>query len=416
MGKMMNIAIVGPEGSGKTVMLAGLGALYIRPDSEGYYLEPLDRTTYAYVSGLVHEMRNGHWPMATEVDERKPLTWKLCRRDGLSGGEALCKVSFFDFAGEIYRDAFGRAENISTSRTKTESKPRGKHAGDFQTPMNDCALLQRSVRKADVVFVLVNLSDVISGRGGIARATEIGWATKSILDYVYAHTSCQHRQSKAVLVLSQADAYQDIIKAEGGPCRVLEKYLPVIWSAYSDIEVITASSVGRTRLDDDGIAVPATDFSFDGLKVIVDVILRKIAAPGDDDSCKIATPEADNARKIDALENGDSTPLPTLWSAVCDILWGGFLLVAFLVFISWHHEFLSSSGLVLMGFLPIWIFSGLCLFLLGAWKLARISVSTLIAILLLILCFGGPFVTANRVKSGLIAFFDASSHVIGLHK
>lgn len=99
---MKNVVIVGPEGSGKTVMLAGLGALYARPDADGYYLEPLDRTTYVYVSGLVHEMRNGRWPAATETDAQKQLTWNLRHRDGPSGGKTLCRLSFLDFAGEIY--------------------------------------------------------------------------------------------------------------------------------------------------------------------------------------------------------------------------------------------------------------------------------------------------------------------------
>ena len=47
---MKKVAIVGVEGSGKTVMLAGLGDLYTNPDEEGLYLSPKNYETATYVS------------------------------------------------------------------------------------------------------------------------------------------------------------------------------------------------------------------------------------------------------------------------------------------------------------------------------------------------------------------------------
>ena len=41
------VVIVGVEGSGKTVMLAGLGELYSNPDDEGYFLSPKNFATLA---------------------------------------------------------------------------------------------------------------------------------------------------------------------------------------------------------------------------------------------------------------------------------------------------------------------------------------------------------------------------------
>ena len=44
-------AIVGVEGSGKTVMLAGLGELYSRPDADGYFLAPKIASFFAKMRG-----------------------------------------------------------------------------------------------------------------------------------------------------------------------------------------------------------------------------------------------------------------------------------------------------------------------------------------------------------------------------
>lgn len=252
---MVKIAIVGPEGSGKTVMLAGLGSLYERPDGEGYYLEPINRTTYSYVSGLVHGMRNGHWPAATETDAQRQLSWNLRQRDGESAGEVICRISFLDFAGEVYLDAFGREKG---------AKQKFKEEGNC---------LRRNVRQADVVFVLVNLSDVIHGTAGSVRSAEIGWTTKSILDYILNPQRVS--SPKTVIVLSQADAYKSTIDAAGGPKQALETYLPIVGNSYADVDVVAVTSVDKVKLDDEGAPVPDANFSFAGLKVLMDVILQE---------------------------------------------------------------------------------------------------------------------------------------------
>ena len=66
---MKKVAIVGVEGSGKTVMLAGLGELYTQPDEGGYFLAPKNFGTAAYVGDKIARMRKGEWPTATAGDE-----------------------------------------------------------------------------------------------------------------------------------------------------------------------------------------------------------------------------------------------------------------------------------------------------------------------------------------------------------
>ena len=109
---MKKVAIVGVEGSGKTVMLAGLGDLYTYPDHEGYFLAPKNFGTAEYVAEKIERMRKGEWPVATAGDEMQGLDWTLKRREpGVrKPPEKVCEVSFLDFAGEVYRAAFGIGE------------------------------------------------------------------------------------------------------------------------------------------------------------------------------------------------------------------------------------------------------------------------------------------------------------------
>ena len=57
--QMKKVAIVGVEGSGKTVMLAGLGELYSHSDENGYFLGPKNYQTASYVAEKIARMRRG---------------------------------------------------------------------------------------------------------------------------------------------------------------------------------------------------------------------------------------------------------------------------------------------------------------------------------------------------------------------
>ena len=114
---MKKVAIVGVEGSGKTVMLAGLGDLYTRPDADGYFLAPKNFGTAEYVAEKIERMRKGEWPSATAGDEMQGLDWTLKRREpgARKPAEKVCEVSFLDFAGEVYRAAYGISSGSDAS-------------------------------------------------------------------------------------------------------------------------------------------------------------------------------------------------------------------------------------------------------------------------------------------------------------
>ena len=253
---MKKVAIVGVEGSGKTVMLAGLGDLYTYPDEEGYFLVPKNFSTAAYVAEKIERMRKGEWPAATAGDEMQGLDWTLKQNIPGEGNrpEAICEVSFLDFAGEVYRTAFGIGTGDSSLTGMAEK-------------------LKRYVSEADELIVLINLRDVIVHGIRDRRMQEAMWITKSILDTALSGES-GHKTPRTAIALSQADSYEDTIKAYGGAKGVLKKYLPYVANDYRWLDVFAVNAVDKTELDKDGNPIPSPDFTVKGLVPILTWIIH----------------------------------------------------------------------------------------------------------------------------------------------
>ena len=299
---MKKVAIVGVEGSGKTVMLAGLGDLYTYPDEDGYFLAPKNFGTAAYVAEKIERMRKGEWPPATAGDEMQGLDWTLKRSVSEDGKrpEAVCEVSFLDFAGEVYRTAFGIGGGDASLKEQAEK-------------------LKKYVQEANDLIVLINLRDVIVHGIRDLRVQEAMWITKSILDVALSEES-EHKTPRAAIVLSQADSYAETIKACGGAKGVLKKYLPYVANEYGGLNVFAVNAVDKTVLDDNGNAVPAADFTTQGLLPIMKWICGGEVASGgrgatalpDDGRARIpAAPQRDNgAPGVCALPGGPGLSRP----------------------------------------------------------------------------------------------------------
>ena len=274
---MKKVAIVGVEGSGKTVMLAGLGELYSRPDEQGYFLSPKNFTTASYVADKIARMRQGEWPTATAEDVLQGLDWSIRRKgEGATRPQDVCEVSCLDFAGEVYRAAFGiRAESAENLSSEAES-------------------LKAYVQNADDVIVLINLRDIIVNGIRDKRVQESLWITKSILQYALESRSGR-KEPRAALVLTQADSYADTIRACGGAKGVLEEYLRDVANNYGWLDVFAVSAVDKTSLDADGNPVPAADFQPVGLKPLVSWVLdgSKSAATGGSSKAKTGVSSGD---------------------------------------------------------------------------------------------------------------------------
>ncbi len=255
---MKKVAIVGVEGSGKTVMLAGLGDLYSRPDDKGYFLTPKDFNTSSYVAELMGRLRNGIWPAATADDLFQGLEWTLRRRSDTGGRPTdICELSCLDFPGEVYRKAF-----VDTKGQRSEEMQR------------QIAVLWNYIERADSLIVLVNLGDVITHGLADRRVHESIWVTSAILEQALKERPGRV-VPKTAIVLSQADVYEATINECGGAKGALEKYLPHVYNSYGWLDAFAAYTVDKTRLDDDGVVVPDPAFTTEGLRPIMDWLLDK---------------------------------------------------------------------------------------------------------------------------------------------
>lgn len=248
---MKIVAIVGVEGSGKTVMLAGLGELYSHPDERGYFLCPKNFATASYVSDKIQRMRNGEWPTATAGDVMQGLDWVLRKKVPGQRPSDICEVSFLDFAGEVYRTAFGIQKDDGNDELVQEA-----------------ASLKKYIRETDELIVLINLRDVISKGLSDSRVQESMWITNEILSFALDDSKGRN-PPRAAIVISQADSYKDTIESCGGPAGILKKYLPHVWNNYDWLDIFDASAVDKSVLDDNGNIIPAPDFRLVGLRPIM---------------------------------------------------------------------------------------------------------------------------------------------------
>ena len=251
---MSRISIVGVDGSGKTVLMAAFGEKYERPDGYGYFLSANTPQTFHTVKMLMDRMRHGQWPNATGAETVTNLDWTLLQRKG-GANESICSVSFLDYAGEIYRLAFGE-------HTEEEREPYKEQI----------ATLYDHVSSSDALLVLINLKDIVSGDLGQAKTRETLWISRNIFDYAAE----KHPGIRMALAFSQFDVYRAAIENAGGLEAAYRSYLSHIESLYPEMQLLSVSAVNRTEVNEDGFEVPARDFDSEGLDALLEWIVSTV--------------------------------------------------------------------------------------------------------------------------------------------
>ena len=236
---MARMAVVGCEGSGKTVFMAAL-ADYYRPDAAcGVCLVPENSASNRFAALQQRQMRALHqWPPATNPEKTVRLDWSL-RRDG----ETLVEIGMLEFGGETFRAAF-----------------RGD--GDEATKATAVRELVSYLSDADIVVVLVSIKDLMCDQGSLSaeefeRDAEALWVTRGIIDFV-----ARERPSAGVVIgLTRADQYRAELDAAGGAAALFSARWPTVGAAAAKIPIVEVASV--SAVDDAGM--PADGFRTDGI-------------------------------------------------------------------------------------------------------------------------------------------------------
>ena len=267
---MKKVSIVGVEGSGKTVLMAAMGDKYKTPDANGRFLKPANRETFAYYTKEVAKLRKGVWPLASVGEKPIDLEWELAQTgSATSHPRSLCNLAFLDYGGEVYRLAFGG----------------GRLTERHEIFKDAITSLNVFVSEADVLIVLVNLSDIINGDREDNRTIETLWLSQNILRF--ALDDCGGMQ--VAVAFTQCNAYTETLEACGGLEGAFARYLPEAFAAYSSrVSLFAVSAVDKTVPDpeDPGHSVPAPDFSPKGVDALVGWIasvVAETAKPADGD-------------------------------------------------------------------------------------------------------------------------------------
>lgn len=229
---MSKVAIVGVEGSGKTVLMAALGEMYGQASHDSLYLMPENQAAFSFMTQIPHMMRvERQWPEATAIESMKHLKWTV-----RVGSEVLTELEMLDYPGELYRMAFG-------DRNEEEIAGAKEQIHEF---------LEHLVT-ADFLIVLLNLQDTMDV-GANARNNETVWLTRGIFDYAQKLPNIKNR----LLVFTQADRYRDLLESAGGAKAIQEQYLPMLSILHPDLECASISAVDSPESVVPGSA-PTTD-------------------------------------------------------------------------------------------------------------------------------------------------------------
>lgn len=236
------IAVIGTEGSGKTVFTVVLAHRFGLKTSTPIRLDPTSRKTQKFVRESFDLLNGTHgppqWLGSTDPGTLFELEWNL-----YVGDARQFTLRLIDAAGQDFRLLFGEAAALQADTLNVVHRRLVEYAED-----------------ADILIVTVNLADFV-GEPDADRRESSEWTLKFALDYLMNHG----RQPKRVLLLfTQKDRYSRYNLLLGDWVKVAETYLPIREGGFS---VGAVAAVAETILDPSGESgpIPKPGFVSSGL-------------------------------------------------------------------------------------------------------------------------------------------------------
>jgi GTPase SAR1 family protein len=286
------VAIIGVEGSGKTVLMSVLAHRFDDISRNGLLLNPLDTKTMRYVGQAWNTLCCGQWPMSTAAGQLFELRWEIIARVNGSAGIVtslfdpavlsaganssncimvpICELRFIDAAGQDLRRLFTSDDEAALAMLPAHLQ----HLWDY-------------CRTADIVVCLVNLKDFL-GEGDSNRKLDneifVKWALQRLSDN-------REQKRRMMLVFTQIDQYRKLLAAKGGLRGVANEILPLVYSAHvatHDVSLHKVAAVSDVEfVDDEGgklQRLPKKGFGSEGLDEFARTIAelaRTIRAPSE---------------------------------------------------------------------------------------------------------------------------------------
>lgn len=313
------IAVIGMEGSGKTVLTTTLAKRLSTIDARGVFLNPQGVKTLRYVEQVWQTLQSGEWPPSTPPGQIFELRWKL-----QVAGEAECDLRLIDAAGQDLRGIFGEDQIESAQAMPSQ----------LQSLAEYC-------RSSNVILFVVSLDSFI-GEGDPRRRISNEAAIKSAMDHLSGHAL----DKRICLVLTKWDLFTSLASQRGGWLELLAQELPYIFSShvrFKQIAVYPVSSVAQTRIqvDDNGqtFRAPKPGFCSEGLDELVDWLVgqvREIRQTPVSVAATCHSPPTSSAK-------AGPVPVPKNWPTLLQYARG--------------HVVTAVVAVVLILFFTIWLFS-----------------------------------------------------------
>jgi hypothetical protein len=256
---MGNIAIIGTEGSGKTVLLTALAKAFELPSRSGVVLEAINRQTAEYVDVAWSQLSNGAWPKGTEPGVNWKLRWRLRRSN-----ESIDEVGAIDPAGADVRSLFDDDQDSNDAQLRSSQRE-----------------LLQFLRTADILVFLLNMRDFL-GEPDQTRRRSNEWTLKRAMDVLVKRRHSGRQQY--CLVFTQMDLYPDAFSPAEQPKDFMRKNLPKVYAAHfqdHDMPVLPVAAVNKTKvavLSGKPQRVPANDFSSTGVDQLGEWLGSTLAA------------------------------------------------------------------------------------------------------------------------------------------
>jgi len=253
--KTPQIALIGTEGAGKTVLVTVLAKKLATPQN-GVWLNPKGVKTGKYIENTWNTLRRGEWIPSTPAGTLFDLTWVM------RIGDREYPMKAVDSAGQDLRKLFSD-EGFNNPNLSDQDQQFIEY-----------------IHSATILLVLVNLRDFV-GEPDEDKRIENAFTLKGLLDKLQE----DKEERQVVFLFTAYDLYEETIHNDyGTPENFFEQELPYLYHAYisgKPVRCFPVAAVAETEVKhgEDGIPrrVPAPNFRSQGLDPFIQWLAEAVS-------------------------------------------------------------------------------------------------------------------------------------------